>query len=574
MRTETDRRPARGAVSRRHVLTGGLGIAATFLLAACGGATTPDTPTTSSAGTGGTASTAPPTVAVPAPVATRAASTTTTGGPATAVASPAAGTSAAGGSASSFITLPPPVAPLPTAPTTLHWLGTAGERKLFVDALVPAYHRDRPSLTIEYTGLPFTEIAKILPAGIQSGNAPDLFELPTGVTGAQAVQQGWVHPLDDLIPDFAAWKAAFPAGSFVEGNNVFGGKTYSFPFESGQKNNALLLYNVDYLNQAGVDPQAKPLTWDEYRAAAKKITQQGAGKYYGCIIAGAQASRLGDQIRFFAQMAGASGGSGGTVADMDLRTAQYNYTRDEYLAAIDLLLGVYNDKSFFPGTISLNVQQADSQFAQGVAAMQINGSYTFPQWKIDAPNFNYGVASQPVPNSGKVAPFNYTAGGTNYWAYAKTALPAVVGDILSYAGSKAGQVALINIIGGSQPSVFPEANGIATLSPQAKQALALFSQQIRLAPAPSIRNPDVTKVDGEIHALSPDFGTIIQGLLTGQLSNPKQAMQDLQDRADKELERAIKAAAAKGAKVSRDDYKFPTWDPSRDWTDADYAAAK
>ncbi len=80
-----------------------------------------------------------------------------------------------------------------------------------------------------------------------------------------------------------------------------------FLLSRAKRTTPLLLYNADYLKQAGVDPEAKPLTWDEYRAAAKKLTQQGAGKYYGCIIAGAQASRLGDQIRFFGQMAGAIG---------------------------------------------------------------------------------------------------------------------------------------------------------------------------------------------------------------------------------------------------------------------------
>lgn len=562
--------------SRRAALRAGVGAAAAALLAACGeAASVPATATTAAVKPGSTIA-APTSVGVVATSATAA----TVAAPAASVAAATGGAAPAGSatmgavSPSSFIMLTDTGAKLPTDKTTLRWVGTAGERKLFVDALVPAYQKAHANITIQYDGLPFTEIAKVLPLGIQNGNAPDLFELPSGFTGGQAVTQGWAHPLDDLIPNFAQWKAAFPPGSFVEGNNVFGGKTYSFPFESGKKNNALLLYNADYLKQAGVDTETKPLTWDEYRAAAKKLTQQGAGKYYGCIIAGGQASRLGDQVRFFGQMAGASGGSGGSVADLDFRTGEYNYTSDQYLAAIDLLLGIKADGSFFPGTVSLNVQQADSQFAQGVAAMMINGSYTFPQWKTDAPNFNYGVASQPIPNSGKTAPFNYTAGGGTYWAYAKTQQSAIVGDIMAYAGSEAGQIALINIIGGSQPSVFTKANTVAMLTPQAKKALALFDQQIRLIPSPAIRNPDVSLVDLEFRAISPDFGTTVQGIFTGQLSDTKKAMQDLKDRYDKELDRAIKAAQAKGAKVSRDDYKFPTWDPARDWTDADYAASK
>ena len=75
----------------------------------------------------------------------------------------------------------------------------------------------------------------MIPLGVQTGNAPDVFELPTGFTGAQAVQQGWAQPLDTLIPNFAQWKASYPPGIFVDGNNVFDGKTYSFPFVSNRK---------------------------------------------------------------------------------------------------------------------------------------------------------------------------------------------------------------------------------------------------------------------------------------------------------------------------------------------------
>ena len=74
--------------------------------------------------------------------------------------------------------------------------------------------------------------------------------------------------------------------------------------------------------------------------------------------------------------------------------------------------------------------------------------------------------------------------------------------------------------------------------------------------------------------MTPNFGAIIQGIYTGQIGDAKKAMQDLTDRADKELERAIKAAQAKGAQVARDDYVFPNWDPAKDYTEADYAALK
>jgi len=40
---------------------------------------------------------------------------------------------------------------------------------------------------------------------------------------------GWVRPLDDLIPNFAQWQAAFTPGSLIEGGNIFKGKTHLRP---------------------------------------------------------------------------------------------------------------------------------------------------------------------------------------------------------------------------------------------------------------------------------------------------------------------------------------------------------
>jgi multiple sugar transport system substrate-binding protein len=415
------------------------------------------------------------------------------------------------------------------------------------------------------------DIAKVLPAGNQSGQAPDIFELPSGFSGAQAISQGWVRPLDDLIPNFDQWKAAFPPGALIEGSNIFKGKTYSFPFEGLRRNNGELLFNADYFKQAGLDPSAQPFTWDTYRAAAKKLTQQGNGKYFGTMIAGQQPSRWSGYIQFMAQMAGSTSLGSTPAADVNLKTGEYCYTSDEYFAVLDLLLAVKSDGSFLPGTISLNVQQTDSQFTQGVAAMYINGPYVIPQWQIDAPKFNYDVASQPIPDSGTAMPMWYPAGGSTYWVYANTQQTAIAGDILSYAGSVAGQMALVKIIGGSQPSVFARANSQEGLDPRATKALGIFEKQMKLAPSPELRNPDVAQMYLEMKSLTPDFGTTVQGIFSGQLSDPKAAMKDLQDRATKELERAIAAAQAKGAKVSRDDFKFANWDTSRGFTPADYA---
>jgi multiple sugar transport system substrate-binding protein len=85
-----------------------------------------------------------------------------------------------------------------------------------------------------------------------------------------------------------------------------------------------------------------------------------------------------------------------------------------------------------------------------------------------------------------------------------------------------------------------------------------------------VRNPDAAKVFLELQTITPDFGATVQGLFADALSDVRQAMQDLQDKSEAELERAIKAAQESGADVSRDDFVFPNWDPTQDYTEAQY----
>ncbi len=553
-------------LSRRTLLClmGGAGAAA--LLAACGDTTSPTATvaTTTAPGVG---------VAPTAGAATKAAGgaaptgTTATG---TLPSSPAVAASPS--VASTEIQIVHSGAKLPADKVTFHWVDSGDQKAVFFKQYFDLYQKAYPNIAVQYDPLPWNEIGKVVPLGVQNGNAPDVFQVPLNIPAPQAVQEGWVAPLDDVIPNFLEWKAAFPPGAFVDGITDFNGKTYTIPLTSNQRYDTLTLYNSDLLRRAGYDPGAKPLTWDEFRAAAKKVTEQGKGQYYGLIFEGNQTNRFGAFVSNLGRMAGAPGSSG-TAANSNINwtTGAFNYTSDQYLAALDLLLAIKADGSVFPGSLSLSAPQARAQFPNGVAGMILQGPWNVPQWLADSPNFKFGVGSQPIPNTGTPVPLSYMPGGANQlWVYAKSPNKAIVGDIFHYLGSLAGQSAWGTVSDGADAPIFPEASREAHLDPQARTAQGLFDQQLRLGPAPEVRNADVSKVSLELKTLQPDFGQVIQGLYTGQLKDAKAAMQDLRDRSEAELQRAITAARAKGAKVSRDDWKFANWDPTKDYTEADY----
>ncbi len=580
--TTSDTQQSSSPLSRRMVLRLLSGAGAAALLAACGNTASPAStvapaaPTTAPGGgaapTPGVAATA--TKAPGDPAATRMTATTALIGTGTPTGSPAAAASPS--ALSTELQIVNSGVTLPTDKVNFRWVDSGDQKAVILKQYFELYQRAHPNITVSYDPLPWNEIAKVVPLGVQNGNAHDVFQVPLNVPGAQAISEGWVAPLDDLIPNFQEWKKAFPEGAFVPGITDFNGKSYTLPLTSNQRYGTLTLYNVEIMQQAGYDPGAKPLTWDEFRAAAKKVTQQGAGKYYGLIIGGNQTGQWSDFVSGLGRMAGAPGAGGDSVtANIDYRTGGYNLTSDAYLSALDLLLALKSDGSIFPGSTSLNAPQARSQMPQGAAGMILQGPWNVPQWKREAPDFKFGVGSQPVPNSGTPLPLSYGPGGSNnLWIYAKSPNKAIAADIFSYFGTEQGQTAWGTISDGADAPIFPSASQNAKLDPEAHEAQVLFAQQMRLAPAPEVRNPDVAQVSLALKTLQPNFGQVVQGLYTGQLKDPKAAMRDLQDRSEAELQRAIKAAQAKGAKVSRDDWKFANWDPTKDYTNADYAAAK
>ena len=71
--------------------------------------------------------------------------------------------------------------------------------------------------------------------------------------------------------------------------------------------------------------------------------------------------------------------------------------------------------------------------------------------------------------------------------------------------------------------------------------------------------------------ISPNLAETVQGIYTEQIGDIEGAIQDLADRANAELDRAIAAAQEKGADVSRDDYVFPNWDANEDYGEEKYA---
>lgn len=144
--------------------------------------------------------------------------------------------------------IPKQGADLPKTTAPFRWVDTGGVRvPYWKDFFIPAWQNTHPEIPFSYESLPPKQISQVVPLGIRNGTVQDVFVLPNTITAAEAVAQGWIHPLDEIIPHFSSWKSKFPKGLFLDGLNVFNGKTYSVPHRNREEiwHRALLQQAID-----------------------------------------------------------------------------------------------------------------------------------------------------------------------------------------------------------------------------------------------------------------------------------------------------------------------------------------
>ncbi len=138
--------------------------------------------------------------------------------------------------------------------------------------ITKVFEERNPGIKIKIEYIPKDYDTKILTM-IAGGNAPDVIQVAESL--AVYAQKGTVVPLDDFIKkDKLDTSIYFP--SVLSAFKV-SGKQYGMPHRWGPM---MLYYNKDLFDQAGVE-YPKDWTWDDFLAAAKKLTTgTGRNKIY------------------------------------------------------------------------------------------------------------------------------------------------------------------------------------------------------------------------------------------------------------------------------------------------------
>lgn len=455
---------------------------------------------------------------------------------------------------------------LPSEAVTFRWVDSGDLKSVFVSAVLEAFHAKHDNITVSYDGSGWDTISQVVPLGIRNGTAHDVFQVPNEVPAQVAVNEGWVRPLDDLIPDFESWRADFGDTALIPGVHVFDGKVYTFPLSSAKRLDRMLFFDAEVAREAGLDdPVGSVRTWDDLRTAATKIRDSGR---VGLALAGDNIANL---LIFLALGAGWKANTSG----MDMSTGEYVFDAPEMIQAVQFLQSMIDDKLVTPGFLTVLEKDARTQMTAGTAGMILNGPWDIPAWKRAAPDWEYLMAAPPTPQGESfTVPFR-EAGANQAFVYAKTALPTVAGQIMAYMGSVQGQSEMVSLSEGNLRSVIPDANAAADsdqLDGNARTAARLADEVMRRSPMVELRNPDAGQVTLATRPVTPNLVETLQGIFSGALDDVRGELTRYSSAMNTALDEAIASAAGKGSSVTRADYAFRNWDPRRDYTAADYEA--
>lgn len=425
---------------------------------------------------------------------------------------------------------------------------TQERRKVFNEEFTQRH----PEIKIEYTMLSGDQLTQTLTTAIKSGDAPDLFALPSGVKLNTAVSEGWYQSMSPyLTQDFID---SFDTGALNEGVTTINGEIYALP-EAANIVNSLMFYNKDIFEECGLDPENPPKTWSEFLAACKTITEKGNGKYYGIIESGNAATRTEIELRSFANLAGAKCNYYGV---MSIVNGNNPFSSDAMKQALNLYAQLAADGSIHPDSINLDAPSARAMFAQGQAGFLIQGAWCIPTWRADNPNFNFGVMALPVPDDGAKGGNPYIGAQPWMGISATCEHPEAAALYLSELYGVDYQSKIVS--DGGFVSCIKGVNEKAMTDPIMLEYYNLAISTGKLSPDPLALHPETADVYSKVKEVTPNLGQIVQGVMARSITNTDAALDAFSADTQASWEAAMKQA---GVDISN--FEFSDWDPMADY---------
>ena len=274
----------------------------------------------------------------------------------------------------------------PVEVSTVTWWSGDSHNKDLMEKLIKDFNETtgrEKGINIEYKVIGGDGAAQAVELALKSGAGPDLFT--KGDTNVMA-QEGTILAIEDL-PGGDEILATY--GDAIPYSFTSGGKTYRVPVGATTRG---LVYNKDMFKAAGIvdeNGEAKPpVTYEELREDAKKLTDESARKY-GIIFPLKWGAWFDSDV-------------GSNAAQQTTEFLYYNYDKGEYdysgmKPVVEAMAGIYSDGSVYPGADSVDNDSARALFAEGMIGMKFAYSFDVGVLTDQFPaKCDWGVAPLPA----------------------------------------------------------------------------------------------------------------------------------------------------------------------------------
>lgn len=282
--------------------------------------------------------------------------------------------------------------------------------------IVKKFNESQDEIKVVDTEVPADAWDQKMKAAQAAGKAPDIYTHSGSIQ--DAVSAGQLHELDSIVPEDALDEiidAAKPV-SEVDGTH------YAYPLLLEPQ--AVLFWNKDLLDAAGVDSETGPQSWDELIAACAKIQPTLSDGQY-CISPAQDAgtfawSTVGQQFNF----------AGHTALNDDWTAADID--DDGYRSLMEQYKTLWDEGYMPKQPLAAYVEAKD--YGEEKVAFKVSGSWMMSEVGSDYPDLLDKTGIGAFPNASGADGRSATTLGNFKWVVdAKSKAPDAAGEFLSWA---------------------------------------------------------------------------------------------------------------------------------------------
>lgn len=140
----------------------------------------------------------------------------------------------------------------------------------YINGVIADFEEENPNVKVKWVDVPWGDMETKILTSVASKTAPDVANLNPQFAAKLAELDALVN-MDEMVPDDV--RSQYFEG--VWASNTFDGKTFGIPWYLSSQ---VTMYNTDIFEEAGLDTEKAPSTFEELKTVAKQIKDK-TGKY-------------------------------------------------------------------------------------------------------------------------------------------------------------------------------------------------------------------------------------------------------------------------------------------------------